>query len=151
VAEHDYKGAIIALANYIAAIAPALRRVIEEPGQKIALFALSGDEEVADDPYTILRSYPGGNAGNRPIGALALQLFTVGATGQDRPNDAGTLARAQLVHGRLLDANHRPRQSITTGGFYFHSFANVRAPGLVGRREGKVEYASNFDIFFKAA
>lgn len=143
-AEHDYKGAIIAFADFLATGTPTLRRTVSG-SDKIDIFAFDVNEADAAEKYTIVRPYSGIDTSALPTGSMSVQLFTVAAT------DVDAMLRAQLIHGRLLDADKRPLRGFTQGQFVFHGITGLRAPAIVGRRDGKVEYASNMDVFFRKA
>lgn len=141
----DYVSAIIALADHLAGLTPPLRRSVSGGG-KIELFAIAADEASAASPWSVLRPYQGADVGYRPVGAMSLQLLTVGSS------DRVALTRAQALHDRLLDALGRPVRNLVLAGCVLYGVVNLRGPGKVGQREnGLVEYASNMDVFFRAA
>lgn len=147
-AEHDFAGAVVALADWLKdATVPALRRAVAG-SDKIELFAFAAQEADAADLYSVVRPFPGAGDDSRPAGGMSVQIFTAGP---ERNGDKAVMQRAQALHGRLLDSRKLPARNVAAGSFVFYGFTAVRAPGLVGRRDGKIEYASNVDVFFRPA
>lgn len=147
-AEHDFAGALVALTDWLKdATVPALRRAVSG-ANKIELFAFAAQEADAADLYSVVRPFTGASDDTRPAGAMSCQIFTVGP---EIGGDKAVMQRAQALHGRLLDSRKLPARNVTAGAFVFYGFTALRGPGLVGRRDGKIEYASNFDALFRPA
>lgn len=147
-AEHDYSAALIALTDWLAdATDPALRRVVSG-ANKIELFAFAVNEADAADLYSIVRPFPGAVDESRPAGAMSVQVMTVG---KESGGDNAVVVRAQKLAGRLMDSRKLPLRNFTQDAVTFYGVTGLRGPGLVGRRDGRIEYAINMDVFFRPA
>jgi hypothetical protein len=128
---------VIALADFVAGISPALART-----SPVALFANAVDESIAAPVYSVLRAYAASPLSHVPRLHTAIQCETVGTP------HAAAQERAELIFARLTtDYGPLKEQAIT--GFAVKGILNLRPPVPVRRDEkGRDVFVFSFDAHF---
>jgi hypothetical protein len=92
------------LAAYMAAAAGGLAYAADPPpARDLVRVAVEGDGSL-NDPYSVLRPYPGPAQGFDPLQRLSVQCKTVGS------DPDAVVNRSQLLYGTLLAADGTPLQ-----------------------------------------
>ena len=128
----------VALANYIAAIAPTLKRTA--PG--IELFTTATNEADAAQTYSCLRHFPGEAMSHLPRHNLSIQCKTYST------DLVAAAAQSQLIHSRLSnDKGPLIDQPLT--GFMLQGIKNLRAPQhIISDQRGVEQYVFNFEVYY---
>jgi hypothetical protein len=128
---------LIALANYVAAITPALSRT-----NPVALFANAVDETIAAPVYSVLRPYSPNPITHVPRLHTAIQCETIGTP------HAAVQQRAELIFARLTN-DYGPLKEQAIAGFIVKGILNLRPPVAVRRDDkGRDVIVFNFDAHF---
>lgn len=135
---------VIALADFLAGIAPALKR--QAPA--IQLFAVEANDRDADSCYSVLSDYDGNEQTYLPIRHLAIQCETLAMPTESSGGAVIAKRRAEVIHARLT-TDKGPLREQLINGFVIKAIRKLSPPRLIRvEANGLARVSFNFDAEF---